>query len=529
MVLVEYRPLYAGHVRQHGLHAGRPVNAALFVDDGATGERVAIVSLNSGVACTVLDYDDYARVGSNTWSLAPIGYVFNTHATPPYLHIQVLGRTGTADTVDHVNRIKTDNRRRNLRLADQSLQNSNRQERSDRMPVHPTLQSLGVDAMPRYVRYDAGCERFTFIDSPVLALAGVAAGTGNGTRCSSCSLPGKYLDCLRKYVEVHGDAQALGLQAHGGGRDVAQARALIDEYAAYAAFAHSRAPEVFPPPPSAVDLRDRYVDDVALASQQVAMLEAAGVDVIAGAANIPAATVAVVGATAQEGGGGGEGGEEDIAQFGPAPKGVAARVKGNRTTLFDAGFERGLSDVNWDVSDSTPRVHMSAALLQRWPQLAGARKRWLGEVVWVGLAGRGDIPRGSVLVPLNWEHYDVRLDNLILMPGDSGKNYKRPDALDVPVGARAALGMRFLPRGITLSADPPRGQLVLVQLPGGGPKKRISVAQRFTFLDALRRAVEDLRGQAPDTFDAMNERYQRLMREWRSAQQNVAQRVTTAH
>lgn len=517
MALVERRPMYMGNVRQHGIHAGRPVNAAVFVDNNATGERIVVVSLNSGAACTVMDADDYTRLSDTTWSLGTVGYVFNTNAVPPYLHMSIMERVGDANSVDHINRIKTDNRRRNLRPAHQSLQNSNRQERCDRMAVQPALKALGIHVMPRHVRYDAGCERFSFGDSPILMAAGVAAGMGNGTRCSSCSLPGKYLDCLRKYLAVHEDAETRGLQARAGNDDVELAHCLINEYVMYTAFAHSHAPSLFPEPLNSEDLRERYVDDVSLARQQVAMLEATGVKVIAGSANIATTTIAVT-KVVQEGGG-------DYEDFGPAPEGATARVKGERMTLIDSRFESELDSVNWDVTDGTPRVHMSTALLQRWPQLSeGGKKRWLGEIIWVGLAGRGTVPPGSVLVPLNWEFYDVRLDNLVVMPGDSGKNYKRPESLDMPQEARNALGMRFIPRGITLCADPPRGRLVLVQLSSGGPKKRISVAKRTTMQDALCRAVEYLREQDKDAFDERNKCYQRLMREWRCALHTVSLR-----
>ena len=76
-------------------------------------------------AVTIIDAEDVARVMSHRWTLNGNGYVrtFNS-CSPVYLHRFIFNYDGPL-TVDHINRNKLDNRKCNLRVVSQSLNNLN--------------------------------------------------------------------------------------------------------------------------------------------------------------------------------------------------------------------------------------------------------------------------------------------------------------------------------------------------------------------------------------------------------------------
>lgn len=478
-------PMFAGHLATHGRYAGSRMNPAVFVRDEVSGAEVAVMSLAKGVACAVVDMADYERVTSQcTWTFSDhLGYAINTSADLAdgnYMHMVVLP-SAHGLTIDHINQIRTDNRLANLRTATQSEQNANRAERVDRFAVPPELAEAGIRSMPRYVRYDRGMGRFTFNDHPVLRLLPdtAAFSGGNGTRHSGCSLLGKYLDSARKYVRMHEQHPALLARMTKGGASTEDARRMATEYVTYTAFANALHPELFPAPPR-IDVATLYVDDLQLARAHVAQLEASGTDVRAGAANQRAQI-------------------EDVAAGGAGL--AATRTKGNRATLFDAAHRAVIEGITCDESGSTPRVRLDTG-----------ERVWLGELMWTTLMRAAAPPAGHVIVPLNWEHYDVRLENMIALPGESGKNYKRPEVLDVPEELREGLGMRFIPRGVMLSRE--RGVLSKVKVSVGGAKA--VCAPGATVLERLQTAIDKLRAADPG-FDELNDRYQRMMDDWREA------------
>ena len=66
----------------------------------------------------------------------------------------------TNESIDHINQIKTHNVLENLRFVTQSIQNSNRQTRSDRLAPPQELINIGINELPRYIRYDNSENKF---------------------------------------------------------------------------------------------------------------------------------------------------------------------------------------------------------------------------------------------------------------------------------------------------------------------------------------------------------------------------------
>lgn len=77
-------------------------------------------------ATAIVDADDFDIVSRHRWTLNDNGYVRTFIGTKPhYLHRMICDYTGKL-TVDHINQDKLDNRRDNLRIVSQSINNYNK-------------------------------------------------------------------------------------------------------------------------------------------------------------------------------------------------------------------------------------------------------------------------------------------------------------------------------------------------------------------------------------------------------------------
>ena len=109
-------------------------------------------------------------------------------------------------TVDHCNWEIQDNRKKNLRWADMSDQNSNRGDRSDKEPPAPELQAAGIDRYPRHIRYDRSEGKFIIEKHPLLVQEckeGLRKKPNMScTKGRNLSLMQKYQDALRRLQEL---------------------------------------------------------------------------------------------------------------------------------------------------------------------------------------------------------------------------------------------------------------------------------------------------------------------------------------
>ena len=162
--------LSVGNVRNVGRSAGVALNKTVKVmmDDG---REVVVIKCTGGV--TVLDFKDFENVRNYTWYVnKDLGYTC-THPgsakTLKYMHRMLMPCDVPGLSVDHVNCIKTDNRRENLRLATQSQQNANRGARSDKSAPSQALLDAGIEFLPKGVRWDRSAGRYTCFDHALSA------------------------------------------------------------------------------------------------------------------------------------------------------------------------------------------------------------------------------------------------------------------------------------------------------------------------------------------------------------------------
>ncbi len=106
--------------------SGNPSSSELPTSDsGFSGSRTILLS--SGAECLV-DSEDFQHLNQWKWKLHKAGYAYrNTRQGNVYMHRLILGlEKGSGIITDHINRIRLDNRKINLRAVTQSESNHNR-------------------------------------------------------------------------------------------------------------------------------------------------------------------------------------------------------------------------------------------------------------------------------------------------------------------------------------------------------------------------------------------------------------------
>jgi len=192
--------------------------------------------------------DDFSAYTGQKWTVHATGYV---GAGTALCHRAVLPIDDPSLSVDHINRIKLDNRSKNFRAATGSEQNYNQRVRCDRGAYTELCDSLGIAELPRYVRWDMGEGKFTFKDHPVAKLAeryNIPINTC-GTKAESVTLVNKLRSCLMAALEAFKIVQGHGMDITDELDDVRVQ--LAAEYNGVVRAAHLHAPSKFPDGPYA--------------------------------------------------------------------------------------------------------------------------------------------------------------------------------------------------------------------------------------------------------------------------------------
>lgn len=178
----------------------------IIVDEGNNAKYCILKWNLLGGNIIVYDYEYDDIFKTRDWSYNKVvGYVYNT-IDKQLMHKEIARLSGIqvseGYSIDHINCIKLDNRRKNLRAASQGEQNSNRASRSDKLAPCDELRIIGVSELPKHVRWDATEEKFVIEKHPQL-LKEVSEGTRkkpvmSGTKSKKASMVEKYQDILAR-------------------------------------------------------------------------------------------------------------------------------------------------------------------------------------------------------------------------------------------------------------------------------------------------------------------------------------------
>lgn len=159
---------YEGHVCKKGQASGKIFNPYALVEEK---DKLFYVMFCNPNNLTYFSEEDLEKVlyneeGENrTWYYhKKLGYIGNTKNI--FLHQLIMDYSGNGkgqDSIDHVNRDKLDNRRENLRITSQSVQNENRGKRTRMSNAYKIIpdevlnyieESEGHKNLPKFVEYN---------------------------------------------------------------------------------------------------------------------------------------------------------------------------------------------------------------------------------------------------------------------------------------------------------------------------------------------------------------------------------------
>jgi hypothetical protein len=198
------------------------------------------------------------------------------------------------------------------------------------------------------------------------------------------------------------------------------------------------------------------------------------------------------------------------------------------TTLFDAVHEGTVRNLyalsKWDSSGASPYLNVTRGLAAEYPSLVGQKKVQLATFFYEHILGKGPVPEGKTVVPLNYKPFDIREANLILLDGESGKANKSPKTLEMPEAIaddpafeQYEATFRYMPRGVTMPSDGARGfkfQFGKGSLSSGTPS--ISAPTRGVCAAFIDKVLPTMRDNDPN-FDATNAVYQDMVRTYEAA------------
>ena len=150
---------YEGHISNSGCKSGiKNINPYCVVIDVDFGDEFIVMHINNN-CYTMMHVNDIHNVkNSNTsWFLCNNGYIASRiNSKQIYLHQYIMefwGQGKGGYSIDHINRNKLDNRRENLRITNQSIQNFNKDKVSRKYNAQDLPVGITHDMLPKYVYY----------------------------------------------------------------------------------------------------------------------------------------------------------------------------------------------------------------------------------------------------------------------------------------------------------------------------------------------------------------------------------------
>ncbi|KAJ1397896.1 hypothetical protein B484DRAFT_406823 [Ochromonadaceae sp. CCMP2298] len=450
-----------------GATSGQEFNPAAFFMDVGTDKEYVIIACNvtgGGLCSTVMDADRFSvhksaiYVHTNGYTYSRVDSILDT------VHARIMGFQDEEHSIDHVNRIKTDNRCSNLRHTSQSVQNQNRADRSDRFAPPHQLLEIGITRMPRLMRWSTCDKEKKFVvDMP--PNRGLLATTG--TKSTEVSVINKFRDCLDKMMK----------------REYFSTETLLaeEQHDALVKAAHDLDSDRFPDSPYSTDM-PTCQEGTGMEYRQWCMDRLPPTtddDVLHGGLN-----------------------QEQTVVMLPAINACAiVKVGAPFKILLDAAlFDRASS---WGKIDFSRGIRII---------LNGENvKPLLKDVVWE--IDKGTAPEaGFSIVPRNHQQFDLRSENLQMLLGEA-KSFKKPadSSLFLPPGCSSASvgGRLLLPVGVTFSS----GNLMFKET-----GKVIRVTAKPATIGAMlnKKVLPRMRErEGEEEYDVSDAKYQRLAGEFR--------------
>lgn len=378
---------------------------------------------------TVVDVDCPLKLYRGRYTVDSNGYL-------SLLHHKILDLNSTHGmSVDHIDRIRIDNRRKNLREATRTEQSVNRCERFNRNGLEGMCVTLGIQEMPRYFRWDDVEDKFTFKDHPFVKAAtqhGIPVNP-SGTKAKCVSLVNKFRSCLLVALEVFEKLE----RQHGivVTDDLHDERFILAaEYNDAVRKAHLYRPEIFPDGP--------YAD---MSSYEASSWRS------------PEAIRAVLSSLPPLLPGEKMGGPQCLGSdmFHMDDLCAVACFKGDISSppiVWDSVHHDTFKDLTIDRSDL--RIHLTTELREEWGLPTSTKKIFAFELIYHVLE-RNPSRLGFVIVPYNHIKRDMRVANMRYIRGEP-KNF-RP-ATPVPEPSPVNVGFSFLPRGVSVFVPDPQTQ-----------------------------------------------------------------------
>ena len=155
-VIIEH---YEGHTSNFGCKKGtKNINPYFIVIDVDNGKEFIAMYIKDN-CYTLLNIEDIDKIKeqNTSWFLCNNGYIAsNINCNQIYLHQYIMNYWGQGKgqlSIDHINRNKLDNRRDNLRITSQSIQNSNKDKANRKENAQDLPEGITQNMLPKYVYY----------------------------------------------------------------------------------------------------------------------------------------------------------------------------------------------------------------------------------------------------------------------------------------------------------------------------------------------------------------------------------------
>jgi hypothetical protein len=188
--------------------------------------------------------------------------------------------------------------------------------------------------------------------------------------------------------------------------------------------------------------------------------------------------------------------------------------KSNHKILFDAKFKDEIQKLPaFDLSGSSVIIPCTGPFLKNYPIYKNTKKLSVKDFVWSILMKNGPIPANNCIIPLNYQQFDLRSDNLRLVIGQ-GREYKGLEKIPV-IPENSNINMKYWPRNVTDCIDKRNAKVpYVIHIKLYDKSKKRLTCSIETMKARFENEVLPLLRSEYTNFDEENEIYQKLLDEY---------------